>query len=209
MIRRSRVWRSMTDPEKGRFSQSTFHDGAHRQAPGDSTPWKDTSTPLLRLRAWWMAPASKGSIVAAWTSTFVVASYCYTLQVDAKGTYLMNNTLLGNLHHEVIRADANEERVQGLQNVIKEKEAQKADMRQSHSKSIAQCNDSKEELRTGLNSYETELARERARGELTRERNAQLVQEMNALRIELYQLRKQKASLEESVSRMERTVGAA
>ena len=207
MIRRTPIRRALSDAEQGRFSQSTFHDGVHRQAPGDSTPWKDTSTPLLRLRAWWMAPASKGSIIAAWTSTFLVSSYCYTLQVDARGTYLMNNTLLGNLHHEVIRADASEERVQGLQGVIKEKEAQKKDMSKSHSKSIAQCNDSKEELRSGLNNYETELARERARGELTRERNAQLVQEMNTLRIELYQLRKQKAVLEESVVRMERSLG--
>lgn len=127
MLRKTLIRRQHVHPETGRYSQATFHDGAHRQAPGDSTPWRDTSNPLLKLRTWWMAPAAKGSIVAAWSCTAVVFSYCWSLQIDAKGTYTMNNVLLRNLHQEAVRADASEERARSMQVLLAEAQAAAAD----------------------------------------------------------------------------------
>ncbi|RNE97338.1 hypothetical protein TraAM80_09370 [Trypanosoma rangeli] len=93
-----------------RYEQTTFHEGTHRQAPGDSTPWRDFSPPLNRFKGWWLAPAAKGSMIAAWCLTVVIGAYCFSIQQDAKGTYLLINVLLRTLHEEALRADANQER---------------------------------------------------------------------------------------------------
>ena len=127
MLRKTLLRRQHVHPEAGRYSQATFHDGAHRQAPGDSTPWRDTTNPLLKLRTWWMAPAAKGSIIAAWSCSIVVFSYCWSLQIDAKGTYAMNNILLRNLHQEAVRADAAEERAKSMQLLLAEAQAAAAE----------------------------------------------------------------------------------
>lgn len=161
-------------PELHRYSQSTFHEGTHRQAPGDSTPWRDISSPINRLRAWWLAPAAKGSFLSAWCLAVVIGAYCIALQQDAKRTYILNSAILRNLHEETLRADANQERADHFSRVlkhlyktgnIKDSTLKKLDV----SSSATSCE---------AIDYETELCRERARAELIQERNDALVQEL-------------------------------
>lgn len=175
MLKYTRRYFQGIQPELHRYAQSTFHDGTHRQAPGDSTPWRDTSSPISRIRAWWLAPAAKGSVMAAWCMAIILGAYCVTLQQDAKRTYLLNSVILRNLHEETLRADANKERVDQFSRVIKHlykigklkentfKDLETSDISSSNSKSI---------------DYETELCKERARSELVHERNQALVKEL-------------------------------
>lgn len=189
-----------------RYSQSTFHEGAHRQAPGDSTPWRDTSSPFNKFKAWWMAPAAKGSIIAAWSITLVLGTYTYALQQDAKHTYMLNNVLLRNLHQESLRADANHDRVQELQLAVKGKVAKEEILKQDHKKSLKQCADKKEELLNGVQNFEMELSRERARSDLVHERNQNLVKELHSIRTELSTSQKDNKRLVEEVEKLRKAV---
>jgi hypothetical protein len=190
-------------PELHRYSQATFHEGTHRQAPGDSTPWRDVSSPINRFRAWWLAPAAKGSVIAAWCLTIVVGAYCFSIQQDAKGTYLLNNVLLRNLHEESQRANANEERANELQEAIKQYLAEESSRKRSSSK-LKEYASSSDEIRAGIVNYELELARERGRADATHERNKDLVKELMSVRQELAQVRKDNATLVGEVEKLQR-----
>ena len=189
-----------------RYSHATFHDGAHRQAPGDSTPWRDAASPFNKVKAWWIAPAAKGSIIAAWSVTMVIGSYCYALQQDAKSTYMLNNVLLRNLHQESLRADANEDRASELQQAVKSKIIKEEKMKIDHKSSLKQCSDSKEELRSGLVNYELELSRERARSDVVHDRNQLLVKELHQVRTDLHQAKKENTKLVDEVDRLRKIV---
>lgn len=174
MIKGSQRYLQGLQPELHRYAQSTFHEGTHRQAPGDSTPWKDVSSPISRLRAWWLAPAAKGSFLSAWCLAIVISIYCVVLQQDAKRTYILNSTLLRNLHEETLRADANQERVNHFSRVIKNL-YKLGKIKNDTFKEVHGCEAS---AFSQVVDYETELCREQARAELLQERNDSLVQEL-------------------------------
>lgn len=158
--------RSLLRFQQHRYTHATFHDGTHRQAPGDSTPWRDVSSPINYFKAWWLAPAAKGSIVAAWSICIVLGVYCGALQQDAKRTYLINTVLLRDLHSETLRADSNAERLSQYESAAVQsfKEEEKGGKRKKSTVSVT--------------NYEAELCRERARSELVHERNEALVAEL-------------------------------
>ncbi|KPI85177.1 hypothetical protein ABL78_5765 [Leptomonas seymouri] len=201
MIRKSgRLWQGF-QPELHRYSQATFHEGTHRLAPGDSTPWRDVSSPINRLRAWWLAPAAKGSVIAAWCLTFVVGAYCFSIQQDAKGTYLLNNVLLRNLHEESQRANANEERASELQEAVRQYLSEDASRKRNSSR-LKEYADFSEGIKTGIVNYELELARERGRADAIQERNQDLVKELISARQEMAQVRKDNATLVGEVEKL-------
>lgn len=203
MFRKStRLWQGI-QPELHRYSQATFHEGSHRQAPGDSTPWRDVSSPINRFRGWWLAPAAKGSVIAAWCLTFVVGAYCFSIQQDAKGTYLLNNVLLRNLHEESQRANANEERAEELQEVVRQYLAEESNRKRNSSK-LKEYVNSSDEIRAGIVNYELELARERGRADATHKRNQDLVKELLTVRQEVAQVRKDNATLVGEVEKLQR-----
>ncbi|CUI14434.1 membrane-associated protein, putative [Bodo saltans] len=189
-----------------RYSQSTFHEGAHRQAPGDSTPWRDAGAPMHRIRAWWLAPAAKGSMIAAWGITLVLGTYCYSLQTDAKTTYMLNNVLLRNLHQESLRADASEDRARELQLAVKSRVAKDEQIKSNYKADLKNCAESQDDLKRGIVNYELELAREKARTDLVQERNQGLVKEMHAIRTELASVKKDNQTLVGEVDRLRKAV---
>jgi hypothetical protein len=193
-------------PEMHRFSQSTFHEGTHRQAPGDSTPWRDVATPINRVKAWWVAPAAKGGMLAAWCITFVTATYTYSLQKDAKATYMLNNVLLRNLHQESLRADANQDRAAELQLAVKKKMIHDDKVKSDQKQSLKQCSDAKETLQNGLVNYELELSREKARSDIVHDRNQNLVKELHSIRTELNKTKKDNFRLTEEVEKLRKVV---
>lgn len=193
-------------PEVHRFSQSTFHEGSHRQAPGDSTPWRDVATPYHKLKAWWLAPAAKGSIIAAWSIAVVIFTYAYSLQQDAKATYMLNNVLLRNLHQESLRADANQTRADELQLAVKAKLVSEAEKKANLKKTLEQCADSKVELQQGIVNYELELAKEKARSEIAQERNQALVAELLNVRSELQRMKKDNTALVGEVEKLRKSI---
>lgn len=203
MLRKTIRLRQGIQPELHRYSQSTFHEGTHRQAPGDSTPWRDISSPVNRFRGWWLAPAAKGSVIAAWCLTFVIGTYCFSIQQDAKGTYLLNNVLLRNLHEESQRADANAERASELQEAMRQYLADENERKRS-SAALKEYVSSSERVKTGLVNYELELSRERARGNATHERNQELVKELLALRQELAQVKRDNGVLVSELEKYQR-----
>ncbi|KPA86098.1 putative mitochondrial hypothetical protein [Leptomonas pyrrhocoris] len=203
MLRKSARLCQGIQPELHRYSQATFHEGTHRQAPGDSTPWRDVSSPINRFRAWWLAPAAKGSVIAAWCLTFVVGAYCFSIQQDAKGTYLLNNVLLRNLHEESQRANANEERAGELQEAIRQYLSRETGRKSNLSK-LNEYVTSSEELKSGIVNYELELARERGRADALHERNQDLVKELMSVRQEIAQIRKDNATLVGEVETLQR-----
>lgn len=190
MLRRSWKCFQGIQPELHRYSQSTFHDGTHRQAPGDSTPWRDTSSPINRIRGWWMAPAAKGSVTAAWCFVIVIGAYCISLQQDAKRTYLLNTSILRELHEETLRADVNSERTERLAGVVKHlyKMGKLKDKKYSELKDF-------ESGRPSIIDYETELCKERARSESLYERNQLLTKELSELRMQNLRLSAEKERL--------------
>lgn len=203
MLRKSaRLWQGL-QPELHRYSQATFHEGTHRQAPGDSTPWRDVSSPVNRFRAWWLAPAAKGSVIAAWCLTIVVGGYCFSIQQDAKGTYLLNNVLLRNLHEESQRANANEERAGELQEAIRQYLSEETNRKRNSSK-LQEFAKSSDEIKAGIVNYELELARERGRADAIHERNQDLVKELTAVRQEMAQVRRDNATLVGEVEKLQR-----
>ena len=115
-----------------RYSSATFHDGAHRQAPGDSTPWVDSSHPYNRIKAWFVAPAARGAIIGAWSLTCVMAAYSYSVAHDVQRVYSLNVLIMKNLHEETLRADANEEKVVELQRAIQSKIETERKMKGDH-----------------------------------------------------------------------------
>lgn len=208
MLRRtlSRRINLNASPEIHRFSQSTFHEGSHRQAPGDSTPWRDVSTPYHKVKAWWLAPAAKGSIIAAWSIAVVIFTYAYSLQQDAKATYMLNNVLLRNLHQESLRADANQARADELQIAVKAKLVNEEQKKAGLKKSLEQCADSKAELQQGIVNYELELAKERSRSEIVHERNQALVAELINVRAELQRSKKDNTALTTEIDRLRKSI---
>lgn len=202
-MKRSALLRQGTQPDLHRYSQATFHDGTHRQAPGDSTPWRDVSSPVNRLRAWWLAPAAKGSVIAAWCLTCVVGAYCFSIQQDAKGTYLLNNVLLRNLHEESQRADANQERAGELQEAMRQYLAQESDRKKSAAK-LAEFAQSSEKMKAGIVNYELELVRERNRADATHQRNQELVKELITVRQAMAEVQKDNATLVSELEKMQR-----
>lgn len=174
MIKCTRRYLQGLQPELHRYAQSTFHEGTHRQAPGDSTPWKDISSPINRLRAWWLAPAAKGSFLSAWCLAIVIGVYCVVLQQDAKRTYILNSSILRNLHEETLRADANQERIDHLSRVLKHLYK----MGKIKDDTFKSLDDPPKTTCSEAIDYETELCRERARSEIIQERNDALVREL-------------------------------
>eukprot|EP00796_Vickermania_ingenoplastis_P005248 gene5248-3759_t len=169
-------------PELHRYSQSTFHDGTHRQAPGDSTPWKDASSPISRLRAWWLAPAAKGSVMGAWGIAIIMGIYCVSLQQDAKRTYLLNSVILRNLHEQTLRADVNNEKSEELARVLKGlyKEGKLRGTKGLGVEGLEGTTANEEAMRgKSALDYETELCKVRARSELLHERNQKLLNELS------------------------------
>ncbi len=194
------------NPDMHRYGQSTFHEGAHRQAPGDSTPWRDAGAPMHRIRSWWLAPAAKGSMIAAWGITLVLGTYCYSLQQDAKTTYMLNNVLLRNLHQESLRADASEGRAKELQLAVKTRVAKDDEIKSNIKANLKQCADSQTELKKGLVNYELELAREKARSDIIQDRNQDLVKAMHLIRTELTSVKKDNQTLVTEVDRLRKTL---
>ncbi|KAG5492586.1 hypothetical protein JKF63_01165 [Porcisia hertigi] len=202
-MKKSRRLSQGIQPELHRYAQATFHEGTHRQAPGDSTPWRDVSSPVNRLRAWWLAPAAKGSVIAAWSLTCVVGAYCFSIQQDAKGTYLLNNVLLRNLHEESQRANANEERSRELQEAMRQYLSEETTRKRSTAK-LEEYAASSEKMKAGIVNYELELARERARADATHGRNQQLVGELISLRQQMLQVQKDNNTLVGEVEKLQR-----
>lgn len=203
MLRWTLFRRQSFQPELHRYAQATFHEGTHRQAPGDSTPWRDVSSPVNRFRGWWLAPAAKGSVIAAWCLTSVIGVYCFSIQQDAKGTYLLNNVLLRNLHEETRRADANEQRAAELHEAVRQHLSKEKDRKRSAGKT-PEFVDSSERTKTGLANYELELMRERTRADETHKRNQALVDELSKVRRELSQLKSDNRVLVEEVEKLRR-----
>ncbi|KAI5689248.1 hypothetical protein MNV84_07395 [Leishmania braziliensis] len=196
------LWQGI-QPELHRYSHATFHEGTHRQAPGDSTPWRDVSSPVNRFRAWWLAPAAKGSVIAAWSLTCVIGAYCFSIQQDAKGTYLLNNVLLRNLHEESQRASANEERAGALQEAMRQYLAEETSRKQNTA-NLAEYVASSKKMKAGIVNYELELVRERGRADATHERNQKLVKELLAARQEVARVQKDNATLVGEVEKLQR-----
>ncbi|AYU82976.1 hypothetical protein conserved [Leishmania donovani] len=203
MMRKSaRLWQGI-QPELHRYSHATFHEGTHRQAPGDSTPWRDVSSPVNRFRAWWLAPAAKGSVIAAWCLTCVIGAYCFSIQQDAKGTYLLNNVLLRNLHEESQRANANEGRAGELQEAMRQYLSEEKSRKRSAAK-LEEYVASSEKMKAGIVNYELELVRERGRADAAHERNQQLLRELMSVRREMAQVQKDNATLVMEVEKLQR-----
>ncbi|CCW62035.1 unnamed protein product [Phytomonas sp. EM1] len=203
MRKSSRFYQSYF-PEMHRYANSTFHEGTHRQSPGDSTPWRDTSSPINRLRAWWLAPMAKASVIAAWCITLAFGTYCFSIQEDAKGTYLLNNVLLRSLHDEIQRADANQQRTLELEETIKQYLEEKHDKKKS-----SQSNQSKassEEVAKGLINYELQLSREKYRGDRIHERNQHLVEEISKLRQEISKSNEENKLLLQEIGRLKKFI---
>jgi hypothetical protein len=207
MLRKTLLRRQLNiNPDMHRYSQSTFHEGAHRQAPGDSTPWRDAGAPYHRIKSWWLAPAAKGSMIAAWGITLILGTYCYSLQQDAKSTYMLNNVLLRNLHQESLRADASEERAKELQLAVKSRIAKDDQIKSNYKANLQNCADSQENLKKGLVNYELELSREKARTDIVQDRNQNLVRELHQIRTELSNVKKDNQTLVTEVDRLRKTV---
>ncbi|KAG5467292.1 hypothetical protein CUR178_00934 [Leishmania enriettii] len=202
MKKSARLWQGIKS-DLHRYSHATFHEGTHRQAPGDSTPWRDVSSPVNRLRAWWLSPVAKGSVVAAWCLTCVVGAYCFSIQQDAKGTYLLNNVLLRNLHEESQRANANAERAGKLQEAMRQYLSEETNRKQSTTK-LAEDVVFRESMKEGIVNYELELARERGRADATHECNQQLAQELMSLRREIAQVQKDNVTLVGEIEKLQR-----
>ncbi|ESL10093.1 hypothetical protein TRSC58_02178 [Trypanosoma rangeli SC58] len=182
-------------PDAHRYAQATFHEGTHRQAPGDSTPWRDFSSPLNRFKGWWLAPAAKGSMIAAWSVTIVLSAYCFSIQQDAKGTYLLNNVLLRTLHEEALRADASQERALELKKSMKKQLLQEERRGQEKLQAIKGFEEYSKSMRKGLINYEVELSRESARADALHARNQELVSELHGVRQELTWVKKENTTL--------------
>ncbi|ORC92310.1 uncharacterized protein TM35_000045240 [Trypanosoma theileri] len=191
-------------PDAHRYAQATFHEGTHRQAPGDSTPWRDVSSPLNRIKVWWLAPAAKGSMIAAWCITLVLGAYCFSIQQDAKGTYLLNNVLLRNLHEETLRADANQERAKDLQKTLKTQLEEEAELRKGKLRVVKQYEEFSDNMKKGLVNYELELSRERARADVVHERNQALVDELIKVRQELSLVKKENVALTTELQKLQK-----
>lgn len=212
-MRVSRFERQGFQQELHRYAQATFHEGSHRQAPGDSTPWRDVSSPINRFRGWWLAPTAKGSILAAWTVTLVLGAYCFSLQQDANGTYLLNNVLLRSLHEEARRADANAQRVKELQAVVQQQLSSPTKARggwfrwystatsTSHTAVNAPTSSG-----TAVTNHELEIVRERTRAEQMGERNTRLVAALIAVRGELGQAQKCSEALQKDVENLRQVI---
>ncbi|CCW72269.1 unnamed protein product [Phytomonas sp. Hart1] len=189
-------------PELHRYAQSTFHEGTHRQSPGDSTPWRDSSSPINRLRAWWLAPMAKGSIIAAWSITLAFGTYCFSIQEDAKGTYLLNNVLLRSLHDEIKRADANQQRVSELEETMKQYLEENEENEKSSK--LNKIKASNEKGTTGLINYELQLSREKYRGDQIHARNQHLVEEIAKLRQEMLKSNEETNLLLQEISKLKK-----
>ncbi|EPY30170.1 hypothetical protein AGDE_09578 [Angomonas deanei] len=187
-----------------RYAQATFHEGTHRMAPGDSSPWRDASSPVNRIKGWWLAPAAKGSVIAAWCVTFVLGTYCFSIQQDAKGTYLLNNVLLRNLHEESQRADANQQRAAELQEAMKQHLSQHEKNKKTNDK-IKEYKSSLEEVKAGIVNYELELAREKLRADTNHERSQNLVNELIAVRQQIAALQKDNKILTQEIERLRKS----
>ncbi|RNE96791.1 uncharacterized protein Tco025E_09659 [Trypanosoma conorhini] len=187
-----------------RYAQATFHEGAHRQAPGDSTPWRDVSSPLNRLKGWWLAPAAKGSMIAAWCLTVVLGSYCFFIQQDAKGTYLLNNVLLRTLHEETLRADANQERASQLKESMKKHLLQEERQSKENRQFVKGFEEYSETMKKGLINYELELSRESARADAVHARNQELVTELLNVRQELSRAKKENKDLLAELAKLQK-----
>jgi hypothetical protein len=185
-----------------RYSNATFHDGGHRQSPGDTIPWKDQQMPINRLKAWWFTPAAKGSLLVSWSITLALFTYTYQLSMDSKMNYKANNYLVRNLHQESRRADMHEERAKELYEAVVATVSKEVASSKTHKKSLQSCNDSKEELQGTVVNFSGELSRERARNDVVHQRNQALVKEMTALRAELGDVKKEKRLLEEEVLKL-------
>lgn len=145
-------------------------------------------------------------MIAAWGITLVLGTYCYSLQQDAKSTYMLNNVLLRNLHQESLRADASEERAKELQLAVKTRVAKDDQIKANYKSNLKQCSDSQEDLKNGLVNYELELAREKARTDIVQDRNQNLVKEMHLLRTELISVKKDNQTLVAEVDRLRKSV---
>lgn len=203
MFSRTFIRRQGFQPELHRYAQATFHEGTHRQAPGDSTPWRDVSSPVNRFRAWWLAPAAKGGVIAAWCLTFVIGTYCFSIQQDAKGTYLLNNVLLRNLHEETQRADANQQRAAQFQEAMRQHLSEEKDRKKSTQK-LREYVDSSEKIKAGIVNYELELSRERIRADETHKRNQGLVEELIRVRRDLSQAQNDNRALVQEVEKLQK-----
>nr|CCC93211.1 unnamed protein product [Trypanosoma congolense IL3000] len=204
-MRRTLLYLMIIPPESHRYSKATFHEGAHRQAPGDSTPWRDAASPLNRAKMWWIAPAAKGTMTAAWCMTAVIGAYCFSIQQDAKGTYLLNNVLLRTLHEEALRADANQERARDLQESVKRKHGEE----ECDEKFMTTRNQEVKKNYTSdgnVINYELEISRERARSDVVHDRNQQLASELHSVRQELAHVRRDYALAIREIEKLQKLV---
>nr|CCC50914.1 conserved hypothetical protein [Trypanosoma vivax Y486] len=192
----------VTQLESHRYAKATFHEGVHRQAPGDSTPWRDVASPINRIKMWWLTPAAKGSMTAAWCMAIITGAYCFSIQQDTKETYLLNNVLMRALHDETLRANANEERVGELQEAVR-KHVGKLEMKKS-CKFVDSKNESVGAAAQGHINHEIELVRERMRADVVHERNQQLVNELHKVRLALAQVNKENIQLRGEVERLQK-----
>ncbi|CBH14851.1 hypothetical protein, conserved [Trypanosoma brucei gambiense DAL972] len=202
-MRRTAFSLMIVPPESHRYAKATFHEGVHRQAPGDSTPWRDVASPLNRFKMWWLAPAAKGTMTAAWCMTIVMGAYCFSIQQDAKGTYLLNNVLLRTLHEEAMRADANQERANELQEYLK----QRLEKLEAGGKAASR-NMGGDAVKEGLINHELEISRERVRSDTIHQRNQQLVDELLKVRQELAVTRKKHSAALSEIDKLQKLLKA-
>ena len=189
-----------------RYSESTFHDGGHRQAPGDSIPWKDSAIPINRIKQWWFTPAGKGSMLISWAITMSLGMYCMQLSADSKINYRTNNMLVRQLHIETRRADMHQERAKELYQSVVSTVEKEANSKVTHKKSLQECTDSKDELQGSVVNFSGELSRERARNDLQQKRNQGLVSELIAVRTELAEVKRENTRLVEETGKLRKLV---
>lgn len=136
---------------------------------------------------WGSLPASKASVVTAWTCFTVMSWYCFCVSYDLRGVYNQNHKIQRQLHIAHARADDAETRI--------------AQLRAEHTKTgDAALEDLKNTPEVSL-SHEMELTRERSRAATLLERNQLLVTELTEARAALAQTKQEKKAAEEELAK--------
>lgn len=182
-----------------RYSNVTFASGVHRESPLQTKVYDSPTRPLERLKHFWFTPTARGTLLASWTFTGVIALYCFAMEQENRATYMLNTVLLRNLHQETLRADASEQRLKQLEGVVELQARNEVQLKQTLDTEVTQISEINKDLKRGIVNYELERNRERARAKIIHERNQQLVKEMADLRAESSSLKKENEVLRKAL----------
>ena len=213
MLRRTFFCRAHVDPELSKYYHATFADGTHRVSPNpESKAWQDRKSPIRRFWQWYAQPVYKGTMLAAWCVTGLLAYYCACVADDAKSTYMVNTAIQRTLHLESIKAQEAVERYEELKRAYQAPQTDVGNKKDAKSASTSSNDVDRREARRedgtrgSVVNYELELARERQRADEVNARNKNLVMEMIKLRNDLREAVKQKQQLEEEVKKLGKLV---